>query len=395
MSVDRGEDRADRAGERSRDRRLHLHALDHHERIPGPDRIARRDLDGHHKRRPRSADAAAATPGDDVGHAVHLDDQPWSLTACHDAMAPPEARHDPLVAPEVLNVRVDHAIADLDPVAAAAQAAHVHLVRVAAQAQLHLVPGIGGELRPAAGRGREEGRLDSGLVGVGRLDGSLQQRHGMLRREMLPRRGQPVKPPAVVAARTKLGRPIRVSSKALLVVPPSTTTTDRIRPRCSRLSASRRSRPQAATVAITEPDPAVISSPSPTPASTRIPAPDGGRSAATRPGVAAKARSGSSAARQTSMACPRAGGGLGDSWPPRAMSSCSLARSSPVVSSVTRYPDGDWTLKPVNRNCRVAGSMRTRPTRCRGSPRPSTAGWPRRATPVRWPRQAACRPTRR
>ena len=110
-------------------------------------------------------------------------------------------------------------------------------------------------------------------------------------------------------------------------------------------------------MAITEPDPVVISSPSPTPTSTRIPAPDGGRSAATRPGVAAEACSGPSAARYTSMACPRAGTGLGDSWPPRAISSCSLARSSPVVSSVIRYPDGGWTLKSMNMNCRVAGSI--------------------------------------
>ena len=200
MGVDRGEHRADRAGERSGDRRLHFHALDYHERIPGPDCIALGDLDGRDKRRSRSADAAAAMPGDDVRHAVHLDDQPWSLTACDDVMAPPEARHDPLVAPEVLNVRVDHAIADLDLVVAASQAVNVHPVQVAAKAQLHLVPSIGRQLRSAAGRSREEGRLDGGLVGVGRLDGSLQQGHGMLRRKILACRGQPVKPPAVVAA---------------------------------------------------------------------------------------------------------------------------------------------------------------------------------------------------
>ena len=205
VGVDRGEQRADRAGKRSRDRRLHLHALDHHQRVPGPDGVARGDLDGRDERRRRSADQAAAVPGDDVGHAVDLDGQRWSLGAHDDAMTPPEARHDPLVAPEVLNVHFDHAVAGFDPVVAAAQAAHAHPVQVAAQAEFHLVPGIGGELRSAAGRGREEGRLDRGLVGVGRLDGCLQHRHGMLRREVLRRRGQPVKPPAIVAARVHLG----------------------------------------------------------------------------------------------------------------------------------------------------------------------------------------------
>src|SRR5208282_6662710 len=103
--------------------------------------------------------------------------------------------------PVVLNSDIYHAVADVDLVVATSQAADVHLVRVAAKAQLNPMADIGRQLRATPRGGGVEGSLDAILVRLGRLDGRLEQRYGMLHCSRLPGRRQPVEPLAVVAAR--------------------------------------------------------------------------------------------------------------------------------------------------------------------------------------------------
>ena len=71
------------------------------------------------------------------------------------------------------------------------------------------------------------------------------------------------------------GRSSSASRKPWFVVPPSTTTIVSASARCSRASASSRSRPQAMILAIIESNSAGITSPSATPVSTRTPGPGG------------------------------------------------------------------------------------------------------------------------
>ena len=145
----------------------------------------------------------------------------------------------------------------------------------------------------------------------------------------------------------------------MFVVPPWITTAVCLSARESRARASRRSRPQAITLAIMESDCGGITSPAATPVSMRMPGPVGSTRCSIRPGAGADPCSGSSALSRASIACPCSGGAEAEtsaSVPPEAMCNCSLTMSTPVVASVTGCSTGSWELTPRNDSSRSLGS---------------------------------------
>ena len=116
-AFDHGQDLADPPGDRRPHRRLHLHALEHDDRLAGLDLVPDRDPDGDDDGGRRRADHALLVPRDAVGDAVHLDQvrrgrRDWRRPVARGADGEPA-----LERAEPVHGDVDVRAVDLDPVA--------------------------------------------------------------------------------------------------------------------------------------------------------------------------------------------------------------------------------------------------------------------------------------
>ena len=185
---------------------LHLHRLQHHERVAGRHEVADLDRHAHDDAGCGSADSSAVVPSDAVGDPVDLDEVGAGLLGREHAVRALADRQAPPVAARVCHRDVDHAAVHLDAVGLRPAAQHVQLVRRPEVAEGDKVPDVGADLRAAAGGGGQElaqlvGRVD--LIGMDRhvAEGDL----GVGRRVVLVALDEVVDPAHVHSAGLKVG----------------------------------------------------------------------------------------------------------------------------------------------------------------------------------------------
>ncbi len=207
---------ADPAGERRPHRRLHLHALQHDDRLAGLDLVPRRRAQGHHHRRRGGADDAAGVPGHAVGDAVDLDQVGAGRLDGHDRPAVAADGQPALQRAQPVDLDGEVPVVEPHPVAVGADPRHGEPVHLPAQAELDGSPHLVRRPRAAAPGRRQEGGPLPRLLGVRDVDRHLDQGHpGIGRRRDAAGGPRPVEPPGVGRAGHDLGAVQQIEEEGL------------------------------------------------------------------------------------------------------------------------------------------------------------------------------------
>ena len=142
--------RPDPPGEGGRHGRLHLHALQHDERVADRHPVAGRHRHRHDHRRRRRADDAALVAGDGVGDALDLDGVDGPDEGGQHPVPAARQGDPPLDVAEPLDVDVDQRRPGRHPIGRRAELVDAQVVRVAPVAELDAPADLGGRAGPPA-----------------------------------------------------------------------------------------------------------------------------------------------------------------------------------------------------------------------------------------------------
>ena len=205
-------DRRHLTGVRRSDRGLHLHALQHRDRVPFSDPVPDLHQDRDHERRPTGSHDAAVVARDPVGGSVHHDPEHRTLRHRHHAMVMTRATDPALVGVDEVDLEVGVHLPSTHPEGAGGRAVAPEVMGRPGVAQPESgADGLGplGAAPPCAG---VEGCLRRRVVRGVRLDGRGEQGDRLRCRNVIPCRGDPVQPPVVVVTRHHL-RPVEHSEQ--------------------------------------------------------------------------------------------------------------------------------------------------------------------------------------
>ena len=176
VGVDR--DRGDLAGDRSRDDRLHLHRLEHGDRVADGDGLSEFDPDRHHQGRPTGTHDLAVVAVDPVPVPVDVDVETGVGRGDHDPVTASATCEPPLEVPDPLDLEFDlGGVASVpDRVPGGTGPVDGQVVRPAPVGEFDPVADVGQGNRSTASRGGEERLLCDRHVGLVGLDRSGEQR---------------------------------------------------------------------------------------------------------------------------------------------------------------------------------------------------------------------------
>ena len=205
LPVHRRQHLTDRPGIRGTDRGLHLHRLEHHQRLTGLDLITDRDRDSNYHRRSRRTHQPRFVLTDLMRNPIDLDQEMRGTSnRDHGEAAIPQS-HTALVVSEAFDLDLQITTVPVDLVAVRSDLTDTELVGLTLITELHRPPdGVTGPRTTTASRGQERSPL-AGLAGIVGIDRSSDDRDiGMHRRtDRGPRIGA-IEPPGIRGRRDDL-----------------------------------------------------------------------------------------------------------------------------------------------------------------------------------------------
>ena len=209
---------SDPAGEGCTQRRLHLHRLDHHQRVARLHDITDLHRDRNHDRRRRCSHDSTLVAGDRVADAVHLHQVTWPLHHRGGVVGTSADREPPLETPQPLETHLHQGVAiGAHPVGVLPDARDAQVIQVPAVAEADVAVGVPRDLGAAPRRRGVEACLLDRPLDVVCLERRLDEGDvGVVTAHVVTPRREPVEPSGVEVARDEL-RVLQQSQQERLV----------------------------------------------------------------------------------------------------------------------------------------------------------------------------------